>query len=74
VLLVTNSDVSTDPRQRDADLSEKEVSSFLQQGIVCCSAVDIYQAYRDRTEGNDTDFWSIQEGLWQEASTANSEA
>jgi hypothetical protein len=74
VLLVTNSNVSTDPRQRDADLSEKEVSSFLQQGIVCCSAVDIYQAYRNHVEGKDTSFWSIQEDLWREASTATSEA
>jgi hypothetical protein len=46
VLLVTNSNVSIDPRERSADLPEEANNGFLENGIVCCSALKIYQAYR----------------------------
>jgi hypothetical protein len=69
VLLVTNSNVLSSPRDRAADLAEEVRERFANDAVSQCSAVALYQTYRDQLSGENVSFWSRQETLWQQFST-----
>jgi hypothetical protein len=64
ILLITNSNVAVDPRERPSDLPEVVCESFLEDGILCRSAMDVYLAYRSYAATHSTLFWSELEALW----------
>jgi hypothetical protein len=68
VLLVTNSNVLINPRERTADLSEEARKKFLDNGVFDCSALSLYQAYQEHLAGDGVTFWSDQENLWRKFS------
>jgi hypothetical protein len=74
VLLITNSNVAMDPRERVSDLTEEVRGVFLRDGVLCCSAVEVYSAYKSFVAAQSTPFWSDLEELWEKGHAAHLES
>lgn len=71
VLLITNSNVAMNPRERVSDLPEEVRGMFLQDGVLCCSAIEVYSAYKSFARAQSTPFWSDLEELWDKGHAAH---
>jgi hypothetical protein len=71
VLLITNSNTAMNPRERVPDLPEEVRGVFLQDGVLCCSAVELYSAYKSFAGAQSTPFWSELEELWDKGHAAH---
>jgi hypothetical protein len=70
VLLITNANVSVRPSDRTHDVSDDDRRKLLDNGLLCCSATDIYIAYKDGSFNAKKALWDQQESLWREIKAA----